>query len=414
MSDRPAGAVEGALENGLRYTLWPDERDTVATLHVWTAVGTCDEAPGASGIAHMLEHMMFRGTPAVPDGAFDARVEALGVSVNAFTWHDHTTYTSTGPAECLPVLLELEADRFANLAVSPEAFSPERDVVANERRQMVDAVPDALLSEAFHAALFDGTPYAWPTIGWAEDIAAYTADALRAFHRARYVGSNVHVVAVGNFDAAAIEAEIARTFASLPAGEARPERHRETPERARVRQMSLPVSSGRLLMGWRSPERSASTFPVWVVFEELFSAAESSRIARRLEIDDRLTLDTSSVLYAFAGAGAWELSSVLRAGVSADAVAAAVQEELELLAKEGPDARELEGALARVRTSLRAGLADTGGRAELLGESRITTGDAWAGLRLDAQLLEVTPDDVRSLAGQLASTPPVVYSAEPT
>lgn len=413
MSDlRPPGLISGQTDSGVRYSIWPDRRDTVAAVQTWVRTGTADEPRGRSGIAHMLEHMMFRGTERVPDGEFDALTEELGLYVNAATWLDYTFYTAVGPGDAMPRLIALEGDRFANISVAETAFVPERDVVANERRQVVDAVPESLLGERFHCALFDGTSYAWPTIGSAEDIAAYDAEAIRAFHRAHYTGDRVHVVVTGKVDVDEVEAAIRGAFAALPA-HGQGERRRESNGLERQTTIPLALASPRVLIGWRTPARTDASWPAWTVLEELLAAAESSRLTQRLEYDDRLVLDIGSALYALREPSALELSLTLRRGVRPDDAIAALMDELALLAEEGPDEDELAGARARVRTSHASSMSETAGRAESLGESWAISGDPFLGLALPPAVARVGAADVADLAACLRDTEPVVYIGVP-
>lgn len=412
MNDRE-GLRQGTLPNGLTYTLWAEPRDTLASLQVWVATGTAHEPAGQSGIAHMLEHMMFRGTTKVPDGAFDAVAERLGMYVNAATWLDYTFYTVTGPPSGISEMLALEADRFANLVVHDDAFLPERDVVANERRQVVESVPDAVLGEAFHSALFAQTPYAPPTIGTAEDIAAYTAESVQAFYTACYAPERLHIVIVGDIDPDAMEQEVAEVFGGLPTRDAvvpAPNTGSAADVQARI---ALPLASPRVMLGWPAPSRASDDYAAWVVFDELAAAAESSRLTARLEYRERLVVDIRSTLYALRAPSAFELGLSLRRGVSPERAIESVRDELRLMATEGVSEDAIAGAVARVRTSRASELIETAGRAEMLGESWVLHGDALAGLTLDAQVAKVTAADIREVANQLAATEPVTRIGVP-
>ena len=393
----------GKLDNGARFALWPDERDTVATLHVWVRVGSSHERQGKTGLAHMLEHMMFRGTPDVPDGVYDERAESLGVSINAATWLDYTFYTSTGPGEALIQMVALEADRFSNLAITDDAFYPERDVVANERRQVVESSPDGRLAERIQALSYHDTPYAWPTIGWAEDIASYEADDLRAFYRTGYVAANVFIVATGAFDPAAMQATIRSEFGSLRSGAPTRTLDFGIPASADD-EMRVHVNNPRLLLSWPAPRRRDPQYPAWVVLEELLSAAESSALPNRLEHRDRTAIDIRSALNVLRGPSTLDLDVTLRRGAKVDAVYEAIREELGKIA-ESVDERALLGARNRVRTSGAIGLADTSGRAEAVGEGWATCDDPHLVLGLVDDVAAVTADDVRQVAAGILDGP---------
>ncbi|MFT6398277.1 MAG: zinc protease [Bradymonadia bacterium] len=353
----------------------------------------------------MLEHMMFRGTEAVPDGMFDERADSLGVSINAATWLDYTFYTSTGPQSALPAMLALEADRFRSLALTDDAFYPERDVVANERRQVVDSNPDSRLGERLHSLAFAGSRYAWPTIGWAEDIANYSTQDLRDFYERGYIGPNILVVAVGKFDPDAIKEIVEHEFTSIRSGI--PETHAPPAQRGAADEtMDLPVAAHRLLLAWPAPPRTDRDFPAWVLFDELLAAAESSVLPQRLEHSDRTAVDVSSALHVLRDESSLEVEVTLRREAKPEAVTAAILDEIAQLAASVDEGR-LAAAKVRIHTGLASGLAETASRAEIVGESWATCGATTTLLRLVEDVREVRPEDVQSVAGALLASPHV-------
>ncbi|MCB9507409.1 MAG: insulinase family protein [Myxococcales bacterium] len=414
--ERARRALElGRLPNGIGYAIWPDSHDTVVSTQVWVRAGSADEPVGGTGLAHMLEHMMFRGTRAHPDGEFDAQMEALGASVNAATWLDYTVYMSTGAPGALDTVLSLEADRFWNLAIDPDAFAAERDVVANERRQVVDADPDAQLLEAFHAAAYGGTPYEWPTIGWEQDIAAFTPESLRGFYETHYRPENLMVVVCGGVDAAVAIDGVRRSFGCISASHAGPARSRmptsaTRPNRA-VRE--LPITAPRLLLGWPAPPRAAASRAAWRVFDELFCAAESARLPVRLELRDRLVLDVASSLYPHRLTSLYELSLTLRPRSTERRVLGAIEEELAAIERGDVDDEALEGALARLRTQEALDLAETSARAERVGEAWAVAGTVESAFTADEALARVGVEDVRAVARELLAQRPHITVGAP-
>ena len=158
------------LDNGMEVVVIPDHRAPVVTHMVWYRNGSADDPPLKSGIAHFLEHLMFKGTKNHPQGEFSQLVADLGGQENAFTGHDYTSYFQRVPREHLATMMEYEADRMTNLVLSDEVVAPERDVVMEERRRRTDSDPAAELSEAVQAALFAHHPYGTPIIGWGHEI----------------------------------------------------------------------------------------------------------------------------------------------------------------------------------------------------------------------------------------------------
>jgi zinc protease len=234
---RPAGGgvVDFKLANGLTLVVIPDRRAPVVTHMVWYRNGSADDPPGKSGIAHFLEHLMFKGTATHPQGEFSKRIAEIGGQENAFTGNDYTAYFQRVAKEHLGELMAFEADRMTGLTLSDEVVGPERDVVLEERRMHCDADPNAQLNEAVQATLFTHHPYGTPIIGWAHEIETLgRADAL-AYYARFYTPENAILVVAGD-----VEPEAVRRLAELHYGPVRPrggapERHRpkEPPAMAR-------------------------------------------------------------------------------------------------------------------------------------------------------------------------------------
>ncbi len=189
-----------ALENGLDVVVVPDHRAPVVTHMVWYRVGAADEPAGVSGIAHFLEHLMFKGTEANPDGRFSKIVAEIGGQENAFTGQDFTAYFQRVAREHLPLVMSLEADRMSNLQLTDEVVSPERDVIIEERRSRVDNNPGARLGEAMSAAMFSNHPYRVPIIGWMHEMEALSRDDAIAFYDRFYTPNNAILVVAGDVE----------------------------------------------------------------------------------------------------------------------------------------------------------------------------------------------------------------------
>lgn len=219
-----AGSVQTAaqvhqftLGNGMSLIVKPDRRAPTAVHMLWVRVGSIDEVDGASGVAHVLEHMMFKGTPSVKPGEFSRRVAALGGRENAFTSRDATAYHQQVPAQRLREVMALEADRFARNAWPDEEFHRELAVVKEERRQRVDDSPRAQLYEMAQAVMFSASPYRRPIIGWMSDIESLTPQDVRDFHARWYVPANAAVVIAGDVDVEQVRRWAEETYGAIPA-----------------------------------------------------------------------------------------------------------------------------------------------------------------------------------------------------
>jgi hypothetical protein len=180
------GVTTLTLDNGLDVVVIEDHTAPAVTHMVWYRVGAADEPPGQSGIAHFLEHLMFKGTEAMPDGAFSRLIAANGGTENAFTSWDYTAYFQTVAADRLGLMMTHEADRMANLRLSPEDVETERGVILEERAQRTDSDPGALFAEQLRAALFLNHPYGVPIIGWRHEMAELDRAAALDFYRRHY------------------------------------------------------------------------------------------------------------------------------------------------------------------------------------------------------------------------------------
>lgn len=393
--------VSGRLDNGLTWSCWPEPRDRVATVQVWLRVGSADEPPGRTGAAHMLEHLMFRGTEAVPDGQFDAAMERLGALVNAATWIDSTFYTTTCAPEALTEVLRLEADRLANLAITEPVFATERQVVASERRQVVDGVPDARFRERFQALAHRGTPYAWPVIGWAEDIQAFTRDAITAFYRAFYTPTNAHVVVCGRVDAGVVARAIAAAFSDWegPATTARATHQLAGEERDL--EDRLPLAAPRVCVAFDGPSRTDPMFAAWRVVEDLLAGGEAGRLPVRLEFDEQIALDVDLELSETRAPSAMSLEVTLRDGAEPLEALELLEDELALLASDGPTDDELTRAVRTQLSDDARALASTESRAEWIGESWILYDDPVELFRAGEALAAVDRRSVMEVAETL-------------
>jgi zinc protease len=194
------GTVSTTLDNGLEVVVIPDNRAPVVTHMIWYKVGAADEPKGKSGIAHFLEHLMFKGTTNYPDGAFSKKVSEIGGQENAFTSWDYTAYYQRVSKEHLPLLMTMEADRMSNLVLTDDKVLPERDVVLEERAQRIENDPSSRLSEELSAALYSHHPYGTPIIGWKHEIEKFTKEDAIDFYDQFYTPGNAVLVVAGDVE----------------------------------------------------------------------------------------------------------------------------------------------------------------------------------------------------------------------
>ncbi len=211
-SDPPASFT---LANGLKVVVIPDHRTPVVTQMIWYKVGSADETPGKSGLAHFLEHLMFKGTSKHPAGEFSQTVLRIGGNENAFTSTDYTGYFQRVPRDQLGTVMEFEADRMTGLVLKDENVLPERDVVLEEYNMRVANNPEARLTEQIMAALYLNHPYGRPVIGWHHEIEKLNREDALAFYRRFYAPNNATLVIAGDVDAAEVRPMAERTFGAV-------------------------------------------------------------------------------------------------------------------------------------------------------------------------------------------------------
>ncbi len=237
-SERPASFTLG---NGLQVIVIPDHRTPVVTQMIWYKVGSADETAGKSGLAHFLEHLMFKGTTKHPAGEFSDTVRRVGGNENAFTSVDYTGYFQRVPREQLASMMEFEADRMTGLILKDENVLPERDVVLEEYNMRVANNPEARLSEQIMAALYLNHPYGRPVIGWHQEIERLNREDALAFYKRFYAPNNAILVVAGDVDASEVRPMVERAYGAIPAQPAiAAQRHRpQEPEPAAPRTVTL-------------------------------------------------------------------------------------------------------------------------------------------------------------------------------
>jgi zinc protease len=275
---------EKTLPNGLKVIVLEDHKAPVAVIQVWYRVGARNEVPGYTGLSHLLEHLMFKGTDKVGPEEYSRLVQKNGGNDNAFTSQDTTVYFASIASDRLPIVIDLEADRMQNLRLTQETFEPERAVVAEERRLRTEDNPTSALFEAISAAAFAAHPYGFPVIGWMADIQSATVDDAIAHYKAFYRPSNAFVVIAGDVDADDIFQRVEKAFGDLPSEPPpRPMRSVE-PEQKGERRVSLRKEAELPVVGisYHVPNASHPDSAALEVLASVLSDGESSRLYRDL------------------------------------------------------------------------------------------------------------------------------------
>ena len=285
--------TEATLDNGLRVLVQDDPRNPIVAVQVFYRVGSRNERPGATGLAHFLEHMMFKGTPTYGRGQIARLIEENGGRDNAYTTKDLTSYYTTIAADRLDLVLRIEADRMRHLLLDAAEIDSERKVVMEERRMRSEDDPDGLVYEAMSSLAFKAHPYRWPIIGWMSDIARINRAELRAFYDTYYLPNNAILVIAGDVRAPAALAMARRHFGRIARGAAPPRVTAVEPapldERrlvVRREQAQLPVVN----IAWHVPNHTSADAPALELLSTLLSSGRTSRLYQKLVYEKRMVL----------------------------------------------------------------------------------------------------------------------------
>ena len=399
------------LDNGLTLIVKPDRRAPTAVHMLWVRVGAMDEVDGWSGLAHLLEHMMFKGTRELKPGEFSKRVAALGGRENAFTTRDATGYFQQIPASKLEDVMKLEADRFGNNQWPDDEFKRELEVVKEERRMRVEDSPRALLWEALNAMIFQASPYRRPVAGWMSDLEAMAPQEARDFYRQWYVPANAAVVVAGDVDPQNVLRLAQRYYGRIPARAAPPRKPRLEPAQAGVRRLEFkaPADQAYVALAFKVPQLTSFTPDAQnddalalTVLAAVLDGYSGARLDRALTQGPDRVADSAG-----AGNGLWgrgpqlfTLDGVPAAGKTTEQVEAALRAEVAKVGRDGVSEAELN----RVKTQWIAGevykLDSVMNQARELGAYWIQGLPLDSGERLIQRLRAVTAEQVKAVAAR--------------
>lgn len=351
-----AGVHEWTLSNGIKALYRQRSGSSLATFQTWYKVGSRNEPVGLTGLSHLVEHMMFKGTERTAPEEFSRIIQAQGGQTNAFTTKDFTAYYVVMASDRIGVAMDLERDRMTGLRLRGEQFASEKMVVMEERRLRTETQPEAMLLEELEAIAFCSHPYRWPVIGWMEDLERISLADVRRHLRAHYVGGNLLMVGVGDMEPEKWLELLESHFGRMP-GRRAPSCARvvEPPQRAERRVVvRRRAEVGVLAVAFHVPRIGHQDAQCLEVLACVLGSGRSSRFYRRLVRDEGLALDVQ-VEYPFLSLDPGLFMVVIRVlpGRSLERVEQAVEEELDRLRSGDP---ELEHDLQRARRQLERGL----------------------------------------------------------
>ena len=423
------------LANGMTVIVKPDRRAPTAVHMVWLRVGSMDEVDGTSGVAHLLEHMMFKGTATLKPGDFSRTVAALGGRENAFTGRDYTGYYQQIPSNRLEDVMKIEADRFATNQWSDDEFKKELEVVKEERRLRTEDSPRALMNEALNAAVFVASAYRRPVVGWMSDLDAMTPSDAREFFKKWYIPANATVVIAGDVDVAHAKALAEKYYGPIPARAVPLRKPREEPLQTGLRRIDFkaPAEQSYVALAFKVPGLSSLEAPAaasppaggavagvgadasaaasasadadalaLTVLSAVLDGYSGARLDRALTQGDNRVADSAGSYNGLWGRGpqVFMLDGVPAQGKTPEQVEAALREQVARVARDGVSEAEIN----RVKTQWVASevykLDSVFNQARELGSNWVQGQPLDAGERLIARLRAVTPEQVKAVAAK--------------
>ena len=350
-----AGVTDVTLDNGLRVIVKEDHRAPVAVSQLWYKAGSMDEFNGTTGVAHVLEHMMFKGTEKVPEGEFSKRIAAAGGRENAFTNRDQTVYFQQLQKDRLAVAFELEADRMASLQLKDESFAKEIQVVMEERRLRTEDNPQSVLYEQLMSVAYQAHPYRRPVIGWMDDLQSMTAKDARDWYTRWYAPNNATLVVAGDVNPQDVVALAKQTFGPLAGKPLPPRKPQEEPAQRGEKRITVkaPARQPYLLMAYHAPrlrDAEQDTMP-WAmqVLAGVLSGNDSARLGKRLVKEQRIAVDAGASYDGIGrGPGMFYLEGTPSKGKTAAELEAALKAEMRRIQQGGVSEAELNRVKAQV------------------------------------------------------------------
>ncbi len=399
IEDPVARLRKTVLDNGLTVLTLEDRSTPVVSFQIWVRVGSRDEAR-YTGLAHLFEHMMFKGSKQIGPEQHARLIQARGGEVNAFTSNDFTVYFDDVTPETLPLVIALEGERIANLDISEKTLESERQVVLEERRLRTEDDPEGRAFEALMALAFTAHPYRTPVIGWRSDVEAATVEICRRFFRSYYAPNNLWIVIVGDFDTEQTLADVRRAFGDLAPVDSIPRNPTREPEQRGERRqiVNADVRSPLLAGAWHAPASGHPDAEALDVASQILSGGRSSRLYRRLVYDAQKALAAEGAYWELVDAGVFYAFASVRPDAKVEEVERLFLAEIARLRDELVSPAELEKAKRQLEVGLVNGLATNHALASRIARESISFGRVRPLEERLAAIARVTAADVQRVA----------------
>ena len=389
------------LDNGLEVILVRDATAPTVAVDIWYRVGSANDPEDKSGFAHLFEHMMFEGSPHIPNNTMDQLLEPVGGSSNAYVGKDYTAYYDTVPSHQLPLALWIEADRMGGLDVTQENLDNQRAIVIEELQRSYDNRPYGTAVKALTTLPYSYEPYKRPAIGNIEDVNAAQIEDVIDFHRTYYVPNNATLVVAGNIDFEVTKTMIEDLFAPIPRGDDPPALPEFLPvDQAEAEHITIEdpfINLPALLVAYEIPPAVHEDFPALNVLASILSVGDSSRLAKRL-VDTGKALQADAWIFDNQGPGLFSFILLGNVGIDLAELEQASYEELQRIIDEGVPQEELDKVIARIRSSNILGLETALGLAESVQSANYYSGDPQAVFSGIDRYQAVTSEDIQRVA----------------
>jgi zinc protease len=388
------------LANGMKVIVWTDRDIPNVALYNWVRVGSRNEVPGITGLAHFFEHMMFNGTAKRAPGEFDRAMEAQGGSNNAFTSDDVTVYQDWIPRTALDLVFDLEADRLANLSFDQKVIESERGVVYSERRLRTDDSNDGFLTEQVQATAFVAHPYQIPTVGWPADIQGWKIEDLQKFFKTNYAPNNCTLILVGDLSAEEGFALAKKYLEPIPRQEPPPPVRTVEPEQIGEKRVLVErdAATPLLFYGYKSPAANDAQGPAINLLMSVLTEGNSSRLHRLLVEEKELAIQVGGYFAEGFDPGLTWLQLTLPQGAKVGEVEKVLDAALDQVVAQGVTDAELARAKNLYASSFWKQMATISGKATLLGQFDVFEGDYRKLFDSPATYDKVTREDVQKAA----------------
>lgn len=406
-AEAQADTTEFKLSNGMRVIVKEDHRAPTVAHQIWYRVGGIDEVSGTTGVAHMLEHMMFKGTPKVGPGEFSKQIAALGGRENAMTNRDFTLYYQQISKQYLPKMMELEADRMANLIIKKDEFDREMKVVTEERRLRTDDSARGTVYEQLLATVYTAAPYRHPVIGWPDDLVNMRVEDVQAWYKSWYVPDNALLVVTGDVKAAEVKALAERTYGKLKARPLPLRKDQQEPAQKGIKRIwvKAPAENPYVVMAYKVPrlrdvEKDVDPYALEVL-SAVLNGYDNARLTRDL-VRERRIADDVNVGYDSINRGEslMVLDGTPATGHTTEEIERALRDEIARIAREGVSPEELKRVKTQVVAAQIYKRDSVFGQGMEIGVAEIA-GISWRQLdRMLDKIKAVTPEQVQAVAGK--------------